>query len=533
MQRKKFKQITFQTRIEVDSLTENLLDEHCQLLSSVERKLFSDLIKGRDINSLKRTYIKEKQITARQFNSCRYEIEGKISSFNERKKNNISLLKQKIEILEKKIPRIRNKNKLHQKKRKLFFLKTKHQNLEKTKKPQICFGSKKLFHSQFHMQENGFENFDEWKKKWHKTRNSSFFAVGSKDETCGNQSCQAYYENGKISLKLRLSNKKQKYLIIKDIVFSYGIKEIIKAIESNLKRKELEKLKNASYMHYGTAICYRFKKDEKGYRVFITLTLDEPVYVTNKNKGLIGVDINSNHLAVIETDRYLNPIKRKKIKLPLYGKNKNQIRALIGDASKEIIEMAKASQKPIILEKLDFQKKKITLKEQNKRFSRMLNSFSYKSIINMISSKAYRSNIEIFDVNPAFTSIIGKLKFAKRYGLDNHLAAALTIARRYMQSSEKLSQNKKVIFFDAKGSMRAFFLPDRNRKKHLWSFYKEVSEIIKTTDAPYFQAIENRSSNTHMSVCEIAIPENYERNSHTLMIVDKTARSTSLKKSLL
>ena len=537
MQLKKYKQFTYQARLKVNSDTDKILGNMSEYLSFIERKLFSDLMKGKNIRDLKKKYIKEYEITARQFNSCRCELEGKINSYKEKKELRKKLLKDKINNIEKVIKKYRNPNKIHQKKRKLYNLRKKLENLEKESKPRICFGSKKLFKKQFHLQKNGFSDFNEWKKEWKEKRNNSFFLIGSKDESCGNQSCQITKNNNDtFNLKIRLSNKfakSFKTVSIENISFSYGKSTIIKAIENNLKRKDLKSKKRALYNEEGNAINYRFKRDKKSWIVFITLHIEEPDWISKKDYGVIGIDINANHLALVETDRYLNPIKTKKINLCLYGKNKNQSLALIGEASKEICQIALIAKKPIIIEKLDFQKKKSTLQETNNRYLRMLSSFSYRSIIKMINSKAWRSKIEVFDVNPAFTTLIGKIKFAVRYGLSNHLSAALAIARRYMKVSEKPPHQKKVFFFDAKGSMRAFLLPERNRKKHLWSFLKEISEKIKTMDVPYFGATKSRSLSTLRATYEIEIPENYERNSHTLKFVDKAARSTSLKKSLL
>jgi IS605 OrfB family transposase len=279
------------------------------------------------------------------------------------------------------------------------------------------------------------------------------------------------------------------------------------------------------YKNFGTAISYRFKKDEKGIEVFVTFSLKEPEFISKKDYGLIGVDINSNHLAVVETDRFLNPIKTLKIPLNLYGKNKSL--AIIGEASKEIVNLAIKTQKPIILEKLDFQKKKIALKDLSNKFSRLLSSFSYTSIKKTIKSKAFRSKIEVFEVNPSYTTVIGKVKFAKRYGLHNHFSAALTIARRFMNASEKPPRNKNIKVFDAKGSMRAFLLPDMDRKKHLWSFWGKVLGLFKAMDAPYFQSRKSRSSSIHIST-RVTKAENLERNSQARMFVDRTARSTSL-----
>ena len=175
----------------------------------------------------------------------------------------------------------------------------------------------------------------------------------------------------------------------------------------------------------------------------------------------------------------------------------NQSLAIIGDACAKIVDMAIESKKPIIIEKLEFQKKKASLKEQNKKYARIMSSFAYRKIIEMICSRAWRLKIQTHEVNPAYTSLIGRLKFAKRYGLSIHQAAALAIGRRFMNFSEKPPH--QCIIPDAKGSMRAFFLPARNRKKHLWSFLGHVSGVLKTVNAPHFRATNSRSMSTRKS----------------------------------
>ena len=52
----------------------------------------------------------------------------------------------------------------------------------------------------------------------------------------------------------------------------------------------------------GQAISYRFKRDRKGWRVFATTDMMEVPVVTDRSCGAIGVDLNADHLAVVETD---------------------------------------------------------------------------------------------------------------------------------------------------------------------------------------------------------------------------------------
>ncbi len=86
----------------------------------------------------------------------------------------------------------------------------------------------------------------------------------------------------------------------------------------------------------------------------------------------------------------------------------------IGDAGKEIVEYALQKEKPLIPEDLNFQKKKQTLRESNNKYGRLRSSFSYRQILSHIKSKAFREGIEIYHVHPAYTTIIGEVKFTKR-----------------------------------------------------------------------------------------------------------------------
>lgn len=56
---------------------------------------------------------------------------------------------------------------------------------------RLCFGSRKLFHAQHHLEANGYRSHDEWKAHWEAKRFLQFFVLGSADETAGCQGCQA------------------------------------------------------------------------------------------------------------------------------------------------------------------------------------------------------------------------------------------------------------------------------------------------------------------------------------------------------
>jgi len=488
--------LTYQTRLSIDAEANRALKASATLLSMVERHLFAEVMKGAATASLKKSFLKRFDITARHFNACRVQIEGKMASRKQLDALRVESLKTTTEKLGKRLSskKLRNKTKAWNQKRRLNRLRGKLARLEediKTEHVRLCFGSVKLFRSQF----TGELSHAEWKQKWEDSRSQEFFLLGSKDETAGNQSCTAVIApDHSLTLRLRLPGgiNQGKYLEIKEIRFAYGHEVIVAALQENLLRKELSKAKDPSFKDHGQAITYRFFHDKKGWRVFVSTTLPEPHWITNPQLGRVGIDINADHLAVVETDRFGNPIYRESIPCMLYGKTQKESEAIIGDACAKAVEIANRTKKPLVVEKLDFSRKKRDLKESSAAYCRMLSSFAYSKIIQTLRSRAYRLAVMLHSVNPAFTSLIGRIKFAARYGLTTHMAAALCIARRHLGLSESLPAASSVP--DDRGGHIAFSVPARNQEKHEWQFLQKVKKKLQATLAECFRAKNCRSS---------------------------------------
>lgn len=491
--------LTYQTRLRLDEKGESIFHEYACLLNRVEHSLYVETTKGKTAASCKNAFLKKWNITARQFNACRVSLDGKISSCREHQILRLSSLKEQISQIKKEIKHLEKKTgkelALHQKKRREIRLSHRLKKIEEDiehKRIQLCFGGKKLFRSQFFLKENGFASHEEWKKAWQNKRKSEFFLLGSKDETAGNQTCKAILQaDGTLSLHLRLPRALEalygKYFEIKHVSFSNGQEAILASLHDT----------------DGQALSYRFKQDEKGWRVFVSTELKKPEVVSKEGIGVIGIDLNSDHVAYAETDRYGNIIDKKTIPFISYGRSKTQAKSIVGEICKEIVERAVQLKKPIVVEKLDFQKKKAALSGQSKRFARLLSSFAYGLFYGCLASRAYKKGIALHKVNPAFTSVIGHVNYAQRYGLSVHLAAALCIARRYQKFSESPNSSIGVIS-NGKGSQVAFVLPVRNRTKHVWHFWSCVKKKIATVHAAQYQAIRIRSSSPPSPTCVIA-----------------------------
>lgn len=468
---------TYQTRITVSPKQEKLLSGYAALYGKVERTLFSETIyKSIKPESVKSAYLIRFGITARQFNAVCRNLKGKVDSIKELRKSHIKERADSINRLTKAVSkleeRIRNirysrskghqavtdkkftslKFSLHQKKRRLHSLSLKQQRHisdQKSGKVRLCFGSKRLFNAQHHLDKNDYQSHDEWKADWDASRNNQFYVLGSKDETSGCQGCQITANEHGFEAKLRLPDaiiSDSKHITI-PISLAYGDKVIRQA----LAQKQ--------------AISYRFVRDTKGWRVFISTAAIENPVETSPALGAIGVDINEHHLAVTETDRFGNPIGSISISLSTYGKSSQQSKALIGDAIKSLMAFVQGKGKPVVVEQLDFKKKKANLEGESAKRARQLSSFAYHQILSVIKARCFDTGVECIERNPAYTSVIGRCKFMNRYGLSSHQAAACSIARRGLNLSERPNRHDSL----------ASLLPALDRNEHVLSFWRKVA----------------------------------------------------------
>jgi IS605 OrfB family transposase len=207
--------------------------------------------------------------------------------------------------------------------------------------------------------------------------------------------------------------------------------------------------------------------------------------------GAIGVDINADHLAVSETDRFGNLVLSLRIDLHTYGKTRDQAKALIGDAGVRIADLAKSKCKPIVIEKLDFSKKKAELEATHKTLARMLSSFACNKVISSIKAAAFRRGVEVIEVNPAYTSVIGAVNHAQRNGISVHMGAATAIARRGLGLSEK-PPKRGAIVPARNGGHVTFCTPARMRMKHVWSHWGKIKTTLKAAHVAHHRSGMNK-----------------------------------------
>lgn len=542
--------ITLHTRIRnLTPEADSALTAYAERFNLVARHLASDMVREqRGGPSFKNDYLRRFDITARQFNAVRQTVEGLANNRVENLKHqentlsdNIQTTQKLLQKIEKQIAKARKAGEspekiqrfthnLHQKKRKLGNLLERQSSviaeLHRPYASGLCFGGRKLFHSQFHLEDNGYKDHQEWLSEWRSSRSSQFFVLGSKDETAGCQGCVArvlarqYAEpdDGSFMLDLRLpegadstgTNK----ITIGPLRFPYQEDKLRSALlaHTELSKKTLQKKtfvskngKSCSRIIYPeelSALSWRFLKDKKGWRVMVSFDEGKPPIITDSRLGVIGVDVNADHLAWSELDRFGNPVASGSISCVTYGKSTEAAAAIIEAAAIFLSDMARRTGKPLVLEKLDFSRKKRQLTEvDGARYARMLSSLAYRKIYDAVSVRAAKDGVAVKTVNPAYTSVLGRLNWADRYGLTVHEGAAVAIGRRafsrFVENPRTGAMEKKfglretpisqtgrdgiktITAPDGRGAHVTFPYPDWNKRKHVWTLLGKVSRKMK------------------------------------------------------
>ena len=472
------------------------------LWGRLERKLFQLLHRGVDrptkerISEVKRLFIAEHGISARQFNGLRMNLDGKVEAWRESQKELLAQLTQGHQKLSKRIAKLETTRasltrkivafkpsrklatpqawldtrrrvayQLHQKRRRLQALGLKREAVgaRMHEPPSICFGGRRLFRKQFNFEANGFESFEAWSKAWRDRRSSQSYAVGSGDEKCGNGECQFDGEAGTLRLRLpnALATRFGKHLVMK--VDFYRATDLLESLGQ------------------GRAISYRFLRRENGrWYVQATTTRDPASQVTRKERGAIGADLNADHVAVADLDRFGNLAGHRRVPLEVQGLTSGQAQARIGDAAADLVGQAKAAGKPLVIEALDFRKKKAALRELGTTHARTLSAFAFAQFQAAVASRCEREGVELIRMNPAYTSIIGYAKFGEGYQITSHVASAMAIGRRGLELGERLSsRSASPRLGEALSTKLREIAKGRSAGEHVWSAWQSLTSWLR------------------------------------------------------
>lgn len=179
------------------------LDKAAETYGPLFRKAWKLLSSGMDVKHTKRALMASYPVKARFVNSAMNQAKTKMASLAEIRKTQKSVLSGRVEALEEEIfqkteewkkwhssidwsrpgrgdcaENKRRKDILYKKKNRLHRLEQKLENFDRHDR-RCCFGSRKLFLAQYHLEENGFKDHAQWREEWRRARIRSFFLIGS------------------------------------------------------------------------------------------------------------------------------------------------------------------------------------------------------------------------------------------------------------------------------------------------------------------------------------------------------------------
>ena len=273
------------------------------------------------------------------------------------------------------------------------------------------------------------------------------FAVGSSDETWGNQICQ--WDGDIVTFRVPYCLEK---------IFGSHVSTRIGNFDRKLNRLP-EK---------GSRTWHFFHKNGK-WNAAVQFTPQKVESVSRHSDwGCIAIDLNPSSVGWSYVDKDGNLKDHGTIRLES-GLPKGKQQAEYLRVIKILHEKAEKYACPIGHEVLDFSKKKETLREQGNKYCRMLSGWGYKQFFELLKSYCNNRGIYVYDkIRPEYSSIAGMVKVARMYGLGSDESAAYILARRFMRLRERLP-----------ASLYAY-LDMKLIGKSVWSQFKQLNKFLKS-----------------------------------------------------
>ena len=306
-----------------------------------------------------------------------------------------------------------------------------------TDKP-VVFGGKRLFEK---LCKNHFTGKarERLKKQWRELRQGTLVSIGSKSDK-GNRLTRFENINGQLHLRITTGNR--------EFLYAKVLRE-----PSNSKDKWitfmamlLESWQTQSYFPYTVELKLR---DGEVYGS-VSFEIPTPEVKYTKENGVISIDTNASpiHLAIAEVPKTGELLSYQTISFHhLLGLSQNSKDYQEWILSHQIVDLAIQKGKAIAIENL--KKLKRGRKGDGKaKLRKRLHQWNAKKFLQKLRRVAMLKGVEVIEVNPAYTSIIGMLKYAPQLNIDKDIAGAYVIGRRALGCKEDTPENYEKLLKD-------------------------------------------------------------------------------------
>jgi IS605 OrfB family transposase len=302
----------------------------------------------------------------------------------------------------------------------------------------VVFGGKRLFEKlcKNHLTGKVREGL---KKQWREQRQGTLISIGSKSDK-GNRLTRFEDLNGQLCLRITTGNR--------EFIYAKVLRE-----PSNSKDKWLtfmamllESWQTQNYFAYTVELKLR---DGEVYGS-VSFEIPTPKVKYTKENGVIAIDINASpiHLAIAEVSKTGELLSYQTISLHnLLGLSQNSKDHQEWILAHQIVNLAIEKGKAIAVENL--KKLKRGRKGDGKaKLRKILHQWNAKKFLQKLKRVAMLKGVEVVEVHPAYTSVIGMLKYAPQLSIDKDVAGAYVIGRRALGFREDTPENYERLLKD-------------------------------------------------------------------------------------
>ncbi|MED0856349.1 IS200/IS605 family accessory protein TnpB-related protein, partial [Bacillus pseudomycoides] len=187
------------------------------------------------------------------------------------------------------------------------------------------------------------------------------------------------------------------------------------------------------------------------------------------------------------------------------GKSIGQITKIIEVEAVRLVDLAERYNKPIVIEKLDTTQSKTGNRYGNKHANRMRSMFAYEKMTSAILNRADKRGVAVFQVNPAYTSIAGKMKYMRKFGISIHQSAAFTIGRRGLGYKEKVPR------------VLQLYIPKKDA--HHWSHWHQLNNRLAIRTHHFYQLYDANRPNEALQIERLDVFENEKKKLAKLSVL--------------
>jgi IS605 OrfB family transposase len=349
-----------------------------------------------------------------------------------------------------------------------------------TDKP-VVFGGRRLFEKLCKNHLTG-KLRERLKKQWKEQRQGTLISIGSKADK-GNRLTRFEDLNGQLYLRITTGNR--------EFIYAKVLRE-----PSNSKDKWitfmimlLESWQTQSYFPYTVELKLR---DGEVYGS-VSFEISKPEVRYTKENGVIAIDTNASpiHLAVAEVSKTGELLSYQTISLHhLLGLSKNTKDHQEWILAHKIVDLAVQKGKAIAIENLN--KLKRGMRGDGKaKLRKRLHQWNAKKFLQKLKRVAMLKEVEVVEVNPAYTSVIGMLKYAPQLSIDKDIAGAYAIGRRALGFKEDTPENYEKLLRDKTYLEFALKRYEEREKELRELIEKESNEYKRNALESELRSVEN------------------------------------------